>query len=217
MYSCAVPRDSSPNSSPSPGTSGFPTSHSTTRPSRCDAAGFPNEETEHMKRAPLFVLAGTAAGLAGVLSFHTRPLTSAALASPASPAALSTHGQGSGGQGSGGQRKGPAARKRSAGPASVPTAPAGVRSVVGATEQYGYGQLAVKVSVRGGRITDVTVPVIQVAEQYSQQLAGQAFPVLRSEVLSAQTARINGVSGATYTSEAYAASLQAALDKLHIK
>jgi uncharacterized protein with FMN-binding domain len=170
-----------------------------------------------MKRAPLFVLAGTAAGLAGVLSFHTRPLTSAALASPASPAALSTHGQGSGGQGSGGQRKGPAARKRSAGPASVPTAPAGVRSVVGATEQYGYGQLAVKVSVRGSRITDVTVPVIQVAEQYSQQLAGQAFPVLRSEVLSAQTARINGVSGATYTSEAYAASLQAALDKLHIK
>jgi uncharacterized protein with FMN-binding domain len=41
--------------------------------------------------------------------------------------------------------------------------------------------------------------------------------MLRSEVLSGQTASISGVSGATYTSQAYATSLQAALDKLHIR
>jgi uncharacterized protein with FMN-binding domain len=71
--------------------------------------------------------------------------------------------------------------------------------------------------VSGSRITDVSVPVIQTAEQYSQQLASQAIPMLRSEVLSGQTASISGVSGATYTSQAYATSLQAALDKLHIR
>jgi uncharacterized protein with FMN-binding domain len=88
---------------------------------------------------------------------------------------------------------------------------------VGPTEQYGYGQLAVKVTARGNRITNVTVPTIQTAESYSQQLATQVIPTLRSEVLSGQTARINGVSGATYTSEAYAMSVQAALDRLQIK
>jgi len=88
---------------------------------------------------------------------------------------------------------------------------------VGATEQFGYGQLAVKVTASGNRITNVTVPAIQTAEPYSQQLASQVIPMLRSEVLSGQNARISGVSGATYTSQAYAASLQAALDQLHIK
>jgi uncharacterized protein with FMN-binding domain len=154
-----------------------------------------------MKRAPLFVLAGTVAGFAGILSFHTQPATSTALAGPSSHA----------------ERSAPKSKRAAAGQARVPAAPGGVRRAVGATEQYGYGLLAVKVTVRGNRITDVSVPIIQTAEQYSQQLASQVIPMLRSEVLSGQTASINGVSGATYTSQAYATSLQAALDKLHIK
>ena len=71
--------------------------------------------------------------------------------------------------------------------------------------------------MHGTRITSVTVPSIQTAEQYSQQLASQVIPMLRGEVLAGQTARINGVTGATYTSEAYAMSLQSALDKLHLR
>jgi predicted ferric reductase len=58
---------------------------------------------------------------------------------------------------------------------------------------------------------------LQVAEPTSQLNCEQAIPILRSEALSAQSARIYGVSGATYTSEAYALSLQAALDELHIR
>jgi uncharacterized protein with FMN-binding domain len=77
--------------------------------------------------------------------------------------------------------------------------------------------LAAKVTVWGNRITDVSVATIQTAEQYSQQLAQQVIPLLRNEVLSAQSARINGISGATYTSEAYAYSVQAALDTLGVK
>jgi uncharacterized protein with FMN-binding domain len=155
-----------------------------------------------MKRAPLFVVAGTIAGFAGILAFNTRPGSPSALAGPASHAG-------------GGAHRGSQAR---AAPARIPAAPAGgVRSAVGPTEQYGYGRLAVRVTARGHRITNVTVPTIQTAESYSQQLATQVIPTLRSEVLSGQTARINGVSGATYTSEAYAMSVQAALDRLQIK
>jgi hypothetical protein len=162
-----------------------------------------------MKRAPLFVLAGAVAGFAGVLGFHSRPASSAALAGR--PAAT-----------------GPG-RSASSAPAavpSVPSAPPGAaggggrgpgRSASGTTERYGYGQLAVKVTVRGTRITSVSVPTNQTAEPYSQQLAAQVIPMLRSEVLAGQNARIHGVTGATYTSEAYAMSLQSALDKLHLK
>jgi uncharacterized protein with FMN-binding domain len=87
----------------------------------------------------------------------------------------------------------------------------------GAMEQYGYGELTAQVAISGGRITAVTVPVLRTAEQYSQQLADQVIPMLRNEVLAAQSARINAVSGATYTSQAYAQSVQAALDKAHFK
>jgi uncharacterized protein with FMN-binding domain len=83
--------------------------------------------------------------------------------------------------------------------------------------QYGYGQLSVKVTASGSRIVDVSVVNLQTAESYSQQLAQQVIPMLRGEVISAQSAQINGISGATYTSQAYAQSLQSALTKLHLK
>ncbi|MCL4433628.1 MAG: FMN-binding protein [Actinobacteria bacterium] len=104
-------------------------------------------------------------------------------------------------------------------PAQPPSAgtSSAARSATGATEQFGYGALAVKVAVSGNKIIRVSVPYIQVADSYSGNIASQVIPMLRSQVLSLQSARINGVSGATYTSEAYAMSLQSALDKLHVK
>jgi len=159
-----------------------------------------------MKRAPLFVSAGTIAGLTGVLIFHTHPPSSSLAAlSGAGSGRTASQSQGRSGSGSGSSA---GAGSQSAGGYAGGTA-------TGATEQYGYGKLAVRVTVRSGKIIDVAVPLIQTAEAYSQQLATQVIPMLRNEVLSAQSARINGVSGATYTSQAYAASLQAALDKLH--
>jgi uncharacterized protein with FMN-binding domain len=82
---------------------------------------------------------------------------------------------------------------------------------------FGYGTLSVRVVARGTQITDVSVPAIQTAEPTSQQISTQAIPMLRAEVLSAQGASIDAVSGATYTSQAYIQSLQAALDDLHLK
>ena len=158
-----------------------------------------------MKRAPVFVLAGTVAGFVGIVSFHSRPATPAALPGSAAPAGHTSR--------TNGHHASKRGTRRSIGPVSSTA----VRSALGATEQYGFGELAVKVTMRGNRITDVTVPNIQTAEQYSQQLASQVIPTLRSEVLAGQTANISAVSGASYTSQAYAASVQAALDKLHVQ
>lgn len=160
-----------------------------------------------MKRGPMFVLAGAVAGFAGILSLHSKPTMPTALPGPHGDA------RSPGGSHAGHVKDGPTAGQagqRSTGSAS----PSAIRGAVGETVQYGYGELAVKVTMRGNRITNITVPVLQTAEQYSQNLADQAIPSLRSEVLAAQTAQISAVSGATYTSEAYATSVQAALDKL---
>lgn len=168
-----------------------------------------------MKRAPLFVIAGTVAGLAGVLSFHSHPAGPAALSGPPGQVTSGTHiVRRPSGPGRATARHA-RARARTRGLARARRHRS--RSALGATERYGYGQLAVRVTARAGHIVNVAVAEIQTAEPYSANLARQAIPTLRAEVLSAQTASINGVSGATYTSEAYARSLQAALDKLHLR
>jgi hypothetical protein len=158
-----------------------------------------------MKRAGWYVIAGAAAGFAGVIGIHG--------SGAAAPAAL-THLK----PGSPKAAAPPAAAPaRSSGPAAQPGSSGPVRKVTGTVEQYGYGELSVTVTVRGSQITDVSVPLLRTAEPYSQQLAQQVIPMLRSEVLAVHSARIHGVSGATYTSAAYAQSIQSALDKLHVR
>lgn len=162
-----------------------------------------------MKRASWYLTAGAVAGFAGVLGLSSR-------AAPAVPAALKGSGHAPAGQAGGGTGSGSTA----GGSGSVsgqPAAAGQAHSSTGPVTQYGYGELDVQVTVSGNRITGVTVPVLRTAEPYSQQLAGQVIPMLKSQVLAANSAQINGVSGATYTSQAYATSLQAALDKLHRK
>jgi len=154
-----------------------------------------------MKRAAWYVIAGTVAGFAGVLGLHGTAAPPSVVAAP-KPTDGASRAAGKPGS----------ARAAGPAPAAGPT-----RQVTGILEQYGYGELSVQVTVRGTQITNVSVPVLRTAEPYSQQLADQVLPMLKSEVLAAHSARINAVSGATYTSQAYADSIQSALDKLHLK
>jgi len=154
-----------------------------------------------MKQAPLLLFAGTAAGFVSVLGFHLRQAPpAAASASPSGGASAASPS---------------AASPSKAG--RTPAGPAAARSALGPEEQYGYGVLDVRVTESGTRITDVSVPLLQTAEPTSQQISEQAIAMLRAEVLSAQGARIDAISGATYTSAAYIQSLQAAIDKLHAR
>lgn len=171
-----------------------------------------------MRRSP-FVLAATVAGLAGVLSFHTRkPTAVSAPSTGGSPTASAPAGGSSSGTASPATTAPSSAGGSSAGgssPAGAATA-GGVASATGPAVQYGYGVLAVKVTVRGKHILSVSVPQLQTAEPYSQSIAQQVIPYLQHQVLTAQNANISGITGATYTSLAYARSLQAALTKLGV-
>jgi uncharacterized protein with FMN-binding domain len=74
-----------------------------------------------------------------------------------------------------------------------------------------YGPVQVRVTVQNGRVVAVDVPVYPADRRASQRINGRALPALESEVISAQSARVNIISGATLTSEAYLRSLNAAL------
>ena len=107
----------------------------------------------------------------------------------------------------------PAPPAAGATPAPTNAASKGSGTFTGAAVQYPYGQVQVQITLVAGKITDV---VAQMPDQGRSGFISQSVaPILQSEVLSAQSANINTVSGATYTSEAYAQSLQSALDQTH--
>ena len=83
----------------------------------------------------------------------------------------------------------------------------------GPTVDTPYGPVQVQVTIAAGKITEVTTLQVPKANQYSSEVAAYATPRLRSEVLSAQSAAVDTISGATYTSGAYLQSLQSALDQ----
>lgn len=85
----------------------------------------------------------------------------------------------------------------------------------GAAVQTRFGTVQVQVTIQNGKITEVTALQLTDAERKSAQISSRAAPVLRSEVLQAQSANVQTVGGATVTSDAYLTSLQAALDAAH--
>ncbi|WP_405971132.1 FMN-binding protein [Streptomyces sp. NBC_00988] len=133
----------------------------------------------------------TASGL--VLLLALKPHTTPAIAVAPAPAASSSSGANSG-TGSGG---------------STAT---GTKTVTGDTVQTQWGPVQVKITVKSGKITDVTAVQSPSDNPRDQEINSYALPELRREVLAAQSASIDTVSGATYTSDGYRQSLQSALD-----
>jgi uncharacterized protein with FMN-binding domain len=81
---------------------------------------------------------------------------------------------------------------------------------------YNYGILSVSVTVSGSKITDVKIASINDGGNFrSESIDQQSIPVLEQEALAAQSANIQAVSGASYTSAGFEQSLQSALSKLH--
>jgi uncharacterized protein with FMN-binding domain len=82
----------------------------------------------------------------------------------------------------------------------------------GSTVRTGYGTVQVAVTIAGGKISDVTALKLTDQSDRSVSISAQAAPMLRNEVLSAQSAKVSSIGGATYTSGGYLKSLQSALD-----
>jgi uncharacterized protein with FMN-binding domain len=168
------------------------------------------------------VIGATGAGLGLLLSFHTKALH----VSIASPAGASSGGaaRGSGSSSTSSPASsdspsttapsGGAPGSSSTGPTTPPTTAGTTRSATGQEVQYRYGDLKLEVTEKGSQITNIQILADDATDPRSAEINSQALPLLQQEAMSAQSANIDGVSGATFTSQAYADALQSALDQL---
>lgn len=160
------------------------------------------------------LLAGWQAG-AHVAESNASAMTTSDVDDPAEDTGSSgagSSGSGSSGSGSSGTGSSGAGSAGAGASAKAGAAAKAGGSYTGTAVQTRFGTVQVQVTVKGGVITDVTALQLTDAEQRSVQISNRAAPVLRSEVLDAQSANVQTVSGATVTSDAYLTSLQAALD-----
>ncbi|MFI1164076.1 FMN-binding protein [Streptomyces sp. NPDC020801] len=147
-------------------------------------------------RRVVLASAATVSGLVMLLSLkpHTPPEIAAAPApAPSSGSSAAAGSGGSGGSSSSGRST-------------------GTRTVTGQTVQTRWGPVQVRITVKNGRITNVTAVSYPSDNPHDQEINSYAIPQLRRETLAAQSANIDSVSGATYTSDGYRQSLQSALD-----
>ena len=163
-------------------------------------------------RRVILTIAGTIAGLVALLSFKSQVPT-------VPSASVSTTGGSSstGGTGSTGGTPGP-----SSSPATVAgefpmgsvagTLTAGETAVTGQVANTVYGPVQIQLVMRNGKIVKVAVLRQPTNTINDIRIGDFAFPKLIGETLTAQTAKIDAVSGASYTSAGYIQSLQSALD-----
>ena len=155
-----------------------------------------------MKRSPI-VLLGTVAGVAGVLLLNPSGDTLIATATTDGSGTATTNETAT---------TSPAASKTTAAAVPASTGVSGTATGDAVFVRYGYVQL--EVTAENGKITKVTEIQMPKNDGRSMMISQQAGPMLNSQVLEAQSANINGVSGATYTTVGYQKSMQSALDQL---
>ena len=156
-----------------------------------------------MRRA-LITTGATVVGVAYILNFKVTPPVAEPTAAPAT-------------QGVGGN---PAiSRGPTPGPSTAPgPANNGVidGTFTGPSVFVRFGNVQVRIVVSGGRVTDVQAIDLPGDRARSAEISQFSGPVLRQEAIQAQSARINIVSGATYTSNGYAQSFEGALQQAHL-
>ena len=79
-----------------------------------------------------------------------------------------------------------------------------------------YGPVQVQIKVKAGKIVSAAAIDYPQGSGRDQEINSYAIPVLQKETVQAQSAQIDTVSGATYTSEGYVRSLQGAIDAAHL-
>jgi uncharacterized protein with FMN-binding domain len=173
-------------------------------------------------------LAVTVGGLALLLGFRTPPDPSAELvvamdtgADPNTPTGSPLPAAGASGSPLPGATLGasPSAsvsRSTTASPSPTQTAEPtpGTRTATGKAYRHQFGVVQVAVTVEGDQIVDVQALRMPDGDRHSAWISQQVEPMLRQSALAVDSANIDVVSGATFTSTAYAYSLQSALDQL---
>jgi uncharacterized protein with FMN-binding domain len=165
-----------------------------------------------MRRAPI-VLTTTVAGLAAVLTFKAREPVLPTAAAASSDTAAATAPSSSSSSGSGKTSSSSGSGKTSSGTGSG----SATKTATGDAVATPYGSAQVRVTVSGGKITKIEALQLQGNDPKSVQISSYAEPLLRQSALTKQTAAVDAVSGATFTTASYEASLQSALDRLGFK
>jgi len=98
---------------------------------------------------------------------------------------------------------------------TTPPGASGTRTINGDVFSNRYGNVQVAVVLNGNQIVDVKALQLPFDRARSQEISSQAAPLLHDEVLQAQSAQIDTIGGATFTTDSYAQSLQSALDRAH--
>lgn len=93
---------------------------------------------------------------------------------------------------------------------------AGTSTVAGDAVDTRYGPVQVQITVANGKVTAADVLQVPKQSRNDQMINSRAVPILDAEAVSAQSAKVDAVSGATVTSDGYAESLQSAIDKAHL-
>jgi uncharacterized protein with FMN-binding domain len=167
-------------------------------------------------RSAFFAGAGSVAILAigwqaGVGTLVSSLPTSAPVASGTTASAGTTTAGSSTGTASTGT-----ASQASTSPAASPAAPVAGGAADGTYDgqviNTRFGTVQVQAVIAGGSITDVIAVKLTDQGRQSVSISNQAAPMVRQEVLAAQSARVSNIGGATYTTQAYLQSLQSALD-----
>jgi len=105
------------------------------------------------------------------------------------------------------------------GASAAPTTGAAAKAggtYAGSVVQTRFGAVQVQITVKAGSITDVQALQLTDEDRKSVQISNRAAPLLRAEVLAAQSADVQTIGGATVTSDAYLNSLQAAIDAANL-
>jgi uncharacterized protein with FMN-binding domain len=164
-----------------------------------------------MKRAPI-VIGSTAAGMTLLLTFHTQHSHLAI----SSGAGRTGTAKSSSGAKSTTPTTSPSPSQSTTAPTTAAPGASQPRTATGTDVQYRYGDIQVQVTTTGSKIDNVSIAQEGATDARSYQINSQAVPILESQTMSAQSTQIDGVSGATYTSQAYLQSLQSALDQLGV-
>jgi uncharacterized protein with FMN-binding domain len=151
-----------------------------------------------MRRVAL-ALFSTITGLVILLDFKTHSTTAGTV-----PAAVGTTGPTAGSGTSSGA---------SAAGGSSSASPSGTKTVTGDSVDTRWGPVQVQITVTNGKVTKANAVVYPSGNSRDQEINAYAIPTLNQEAVSAGSAKIDMVSGATVTSTGYLGSLQSALDK----
>ena len=154
-------------------------------------------------RRVILAVTGTIAGLMALLSFKSHTPTLSAAATSGTSGGSTSSSSSSDATNSLGDNFATSAQA---------ALPAGERAITGSVANTVYGPVQVQLVVQNSKIIKVAVLRQPMNTIHDIQIGQFAFPQLISETLKAQNAKIDAVSGASYTSQGYIASLQSALD-----